>query len=141
MGAVFTSEIVYDDNTNDPIEVQYTEEKRDSETDQSIASNEKEECEKQGKWSELPSIPLETIYSFLRREDQVNMSLVCHSWSEGYGSPSVWKTFRFDLTESQLSMDSCPEIEIVKKYSNMFRHVEIKGCQTRNNDLMKNFCR
>ncbi|GBM27366.1 hypothetical protein AVEN_120953-1 [Araneus ventricosus] len=55
-----------------------------------IASNEKEECKKQGKWCELPYLPLEKIYFFQRREDQVNMSFVCRSWSEGYGSPSVW---------------------------------------------------
>ncbi|GBN23938.1 hypothetical protein AVEN_195033-1 [Araneus ventricosus] len=92
-----------------------------------LASNEKEEYEKQGKWSELPSLPLEKIYSFLRREDQVNMSLVCHSWSEGYGSPSVWKTFRFALTKTQVSLDACPVMKLVHKYSSMFRHVEIES--------------
>ncbi|GBO38063.1 hypothetical protein AVEN_122925-1 [Araneus ventricosus] len=140
MGAVFWSEIVSDGNAIDPIGVQYTEEKRDSETVQSITSNETEKCEKQGKWSELPSLPLEKIYSFLRREDQVNMSLVCRSWSEGYSSPSVWKTFRFALSEPQLSMDTCPVMKFVQKYSNMFRHVEIKRCHTQNNGLMKIFC-
>ncbi|GBN23932.1 hypothetical protein AVEN_195029-1 [Araneus ventricosus] len=141
MGAVFTSEIVSDANAIDPIGVQYTQEKRDSETVQSIASNDTEQCEKQGKWSELTSLPLENIYSFLGREDQMNMSLVCRSWSEGYSSPSVWKTFRFYLTESQLTMDSCPVMEVVKKYSNMFRHVEMESSSSQNNDLMKNFCR
>ncbi|GBN62980.1 hypothetical protein AVEN_264443-1 [Araneus ventricosus] len=102
----------------------------------SIGSNKKEECEKQGKWSELPSLPLEKIYSFLRREDQVNMSLVCRSWSKGYGSPSVWKTFRFDLTKSQLSLVTCPVMKFVQKYSSMFRHVEIKGPQRGANDLL-----
>ncbi|GBM74368.1 hypothetical protein AVEN_156451-1 [Araneus ventricosus] len=127
MGAVFTSEIVSDVKAIDPIGVQYTEEKRDSETVQSIASKETEECEKQGKWSELPSLPLEKIYSFLRREDQVNMSLVCRSWSEGYSSPSVWKTFRFALTKTQVSLDACPVMKLVHKYSSMFRHVEIES--------------
>ncbi|GBN69240.1 hypothetical protein AVEN_10155-1 [Araneus ventricosus] len=92
-----------------------------------LASNEKEECEKQGKWSELPSLPLEKIYSFLGREDQVNMSLVCRSWSVGYGSPSVWKKFRFYLTKTQVSLDACPVMKLVHKYSSMFRHVEIKS--------------
>ncbi|GBN23930.1 hypothetical protein AVEN_195027-1 [Araneus ventricosus] len=105
-----------------------------------LASNEKEECEKHGKWSELPSLPLEKIYSFLRREDQVNMSLVCRSWSEGYGSPSVWKTFRFDLTESQLSIDNCPVMKFVHKYSSMFLHVEIVSTRVYN-WLLKNWCR
>ncbi|GBO37469.1 hypothetical protein AVEN_102807-1, partial [Araneus ventricosus] len=140
MGAVFTSEIVSDANAIDPIGVQFTEEKRDSETVQSTASNGTEQCEKPGKWSELPSLPLEKIYSFLRREDQVNMSLVCRSWSEGYGSPSVWKSFRFYLTESQLTNDTCPVMEVVKKYSSMFRHVEIVGSCAQN-CFMKNFFR
>ncbi|GBN69241.1 hypothetical protein AVEN_10156-1 [Araneus ventricosus] len=140
-GLNINPEIVSDANAIEPIGVQYTEEKRESETVQSIASNDTEECEKQGKWSELPSLPLENIYSFLRREDQVNMSLVCRSWSEGYSSPSVWKTFRFYLTDSQLTMDSCPVMEVVKKYSNMFRHVEIESSSSENNDLMRNFCR
>ncbi|GBO04298.1 hypothetical protein AVEN_8571-1 [Araneus ventricosus] len=89
-------------------------------------SNEKEECEKQGKLSELPSLPLEKIYSVQTREDQVNMSLVCRRWSEGYGS-SAWKTFRFALTESQVSLDTCPVMKFAHKYSCMFRHVEIES--------------
>ncbi|GBN23935.1 hypothetical protein AVEN_195031-1 [Araneus ventricosus] len=105
-----------------------------------IESNEKEECEKQGKWSELPSLPLEKIYSFLRREDQVRMSLVCRSWSEGYGSPSVWKTFGFYLTESQLSLDACPVMKFAQKYSSMFRHVEIESTYT-HDCLRKIWCR
>ncbi|GBN66650.1 hypothetical protein AVEN_210876-1 [Araneus ventricosus] len=105
-----------------------------------IESNETEECEKQGKWSELPSLPLETIYSILRRKDQVNMSLVCRSWSEGYGSPSVWNTFRFDLTESQISLNTCPVMKFVHKYSSMFRHVEILSTCS-HNCLMKNWSR
>ncbi|GBN95112.1 hypothetical protein AVEN_127529-1 [Araneus ventricosus] len=105
-----------------------------------IESNEKDECEKQGKWSELPSLPLEKIYSFLRREDQVRMSLVSRSWSEGYGSPSVWKTFGFYLTESQLSLDTCPVMKFAQKYSNMFRHVEIESTYT-HDCLRKIWCR
>ncbi|GBO04296.1 hypothetical protein AVEN_8569-1 [Araneus ventricosus] len=105
-----------------------------------IESNEKEDCEKQGKWSELPSLPLEAIYSFLRRKDQVNMSLVCRSWSEGYGSRSVWNTFRFDLTESQMSLNTCPVMKFVHKYSSMIRHVEILSTCS-NNCLMKNWSR
>ncbi|GBO28400.1 hypothetical protein AVEN_212593-1, partial [Araneus ventricosus] len=141
MDAVFTSEIVSDANAMHPIGVQNTEEKRDSETVQSTASNDTEQCEKQGKWSELPSLPLEKVYSFLGREDQVNMSLVCRSWSAGYGSPSVWKTFIFNLTESQLSMDFYPLMKFVQKYSTMFRHVEIKGPESENDNLVKNFCK
>ncbi|GBN23937.1 hypothetical protein AVEN_195032-1 [Araneus ventricosus] len=142
MGAVFTSEKVSDAKAIDPIRVRCTEEKRYSGTIQSTASKETEECEKQGKWSELPSLPLEKIYSFLGREDQVNMSLVCRSWSEGYSSPSVWKTFRLFLTESQFSMDTCPVMKFVQNYSAMFRHVEIRGpVHSVNNLLVKNFCR
>ncbi|GBN25631.1 hypothetical protein AVEN_121689-1 [Araneus ventricosus] len=139
--SIFTSEIVSDADEIDRISVQYTEEKRDREIAQSIAANETEEFDKEVKWSELPSIPLEKIYSFLTREDQVNMSLVCRSWSEGYGSSSVWKTFRFALTESQLSMDSCPLMKFAQKYSNMFRHVEIICPYVENNLLVKNWCR
>ncbi|GBN68166.1 hypothetical protein AVEN_88012-1 [Araneus ventricosus] len=141
MDAVFTSEVVFDAKSIGPIGIQNTEERRDRESAQSISSNETEGCEKQGKWSDLPSLPLEKIYSFLRREDQVNMSLVCRCWSEGYGSPSVWETFRFDLTESHLSMDSCPVMKFVQKYSSMFRNVEINGFHNKNNLLVKNWCR
>ncbi|GBN93852.1 hypothetical protein AVEN_65933-1 [Araneus ventricosus] len=142
MGAVFSSDMVSATKEIDPIGVQYTEEIRDSETVQSTASNDTEQCEKQEQWSELPSLPLENIYSFLRREDQVNMSLVCRSWSEEYGSPSVWKTFRFDLTESQLSLDTCPVMKFAQRYSSMFRHVEIETpLFSITNDLMRNFCR
>ncbi|GBN35247.1 hypothetical protein AVEN_215439-1 [Araneus ventricosus] len=84
-----------------------------------------EECDKQVQWAQLPSIPLEGIYSFLLREDQINMSQVCRNWSEGFSSPSVWKKFMFSLTEAQLSMDPCPKIKCAEKYSRMFRHVEI----------------
>ncbi|GBM06352.1 hypothetical protein AVEN_129369-1 [Araneus ventricosus] len=92
-------------------------------------------------WSELPSLPLEKIYSFLRREDQVNMSLVCLKWSEGYNLPSVWKTFIFDLTESQLSMDTCPVMKFVQKYGSMFRHVKIYPECTGEKRLIKTWCR
>ncbi|GBM67746.1 hypothetical protein AVEN_188584-1 [Araneus ventricosus] len=90
-----------------------------------IQSNEREKYDKQVKWCDLPSPALEMIYSFVSREDQVNLSLVCRKWSEGFGSPSVWKTFRFTLTESQLSMEMCPVMKFVRKYSSMFRHLEI----------------
>ncbi|GBM33218.1 hypothetical protein AVEN_28211-1 [Araneus ventricosus] len=53
------------------------------------------------------------------------MSHVCRKWSEGFTSQSVWKKLRFSLTESQLSMDPCPNIKCAEKYSRMFRHVEI----------------
>ncbi|GBN46985.1 hypothetical protein AVEN_18392-1 [Araneus ventricosus] len=60
------------------------------------------------------------------------MSLVCSKWSEGYGLPSVWKTFIFDLTKSQLSMDTCPIMKFVLKYGCMFRHVKVYYEFTRN---------
>ncbi|GBN81550.1 hypothetical protein AVEN_222587-1 [Araneus ventricosus] len=115
--------------------------KRDSETSQSIASNETEECDKQGQWSELPSLPLENIYSFLTRQDQFNMSMVCRKWSEGYGSPSVWKTFTFDLSASQVSKDNCKVMTFVLKYSRMFRHVEIDCIQAMKRRLIKSWSR
>ncbi|GBM00975.1 hypothetical protein AVEN_55494-1 [Araneus ventricosus] len=108
-----------------PIEMQYVGEKCDIETAESIVSTVREECEKQVNWRELPSLPLEKIYSFLDRFDRVNMSLVCRKWSEGYSSPSAWKIFRFALMESMISVDSCPGMKFVRKYSSMFRHVDI----------------
>ncbi|GBN98784.1 hypothetical protein AVEN_46560-1 [Araneus ventricosus] len=60
------------------IEMQYITEELCSESADSLVSTETEECEKHGHWSKLPSLPLENIYSFLSRVDQVNMSLVCH---------------------------------------------------------------
>ncbi|GBM22395.1 hypothetical protein AVEN_166652-1 [Araneus ventricosus] len=108
--------------------MQYVAEKCEIETAESIVSTGTEECKKQTKWSELPSLPLEKIYSFLDRNDRVNMSLVCRKWSEGYSLPSAWKTFRFALMESMISMesmDSFPGMKFVRKYSSMFRHVDI----------------
>ncbi|GBO32829.1 hypothetical protein AVEN_6394-1 [Araneus ventricosus] len=115
----------------------------------SLASNEKDvcfedvivECEKQGKWSELPSPPLEQIYSYVSRKDQFNMSLVCRKWCEGFYSPSVWRTFRFNLKDSQLSKDTCPVMKFVQNHSCMFRHVEIEGTHANNKGLKKNWCR
>ncbi|GBO05740.1 hypothetical protein AVEN_211028-1 [Araneus ventricosus] len=116
--------------------------KWDSETAQSITSNGKEKCEKEGQWSELPSPPLENIYSFLRRADQVNMSLVCQKWSKEFGSPSVWKTFRFYLTESQLLTVTCPVMKSLRKYSSMLQHVEIYyNAVTSNRKLIYTWCR
>ncbi|GBN71791.1 hypothetical protein AVEN_98540-1 [Araneus ventricosus] len=115
--------------------------KRDSETSQSIASNESEECEEKGQWSELPSLPLENIYSFLTRQDQVNMSMVCRKWSEGYGSPSVWKTFKFDFRDSQVSKNTCKVMTFVRKYSRMFRHVEIDCIHEEKRCLIKSWSR
>ncbi|GBM95315.1 hypothetical protein AVEN_171563-1 [Araneus ventricosus] len=68
------------------------------------------------------------------------MSLVCHKWFEGYGSPSVLKTFRFSLIDSQLSMDTCLVIKIVRKYSIMFQHVEIHYDIIMNNHLIYTLC-
>ncbi|GBL85672.1 hypothetical protein AVEN_193130-1 [Araneus ventricosus] len=141
MDAGNTSEIVSDANAIDDTGMQYTTEKLDSETAQSIASNETDECEKQGQWSELPALPIEKIYSFLSRRDQVNMSLVCLKWSEGYSSPSVWKTFRFALKKSQLSKDTCPVMKFVQKYNSMFRHVKVSLDFSLKKRLIKTWCR
>ncbi|GBM97977.1 hypothetical protein AVEN_166963-1 [Araneus ventricosus] len=100
-----------------------------------------EERDKQAQWAELPSLPLERIYSFLSRHDQINMSQVCRKWSEGFNSPSVWETFRFSLTESQLLMDPCPKIKCAEKYSRLFRHVEIDFIRTVNEYLIETFCK
>ncbi|GIY10865.1 f-box domain-containing protein [Caerostris extrusa] len=82
-------------------------------------------------WSELPSLPLELIYSFLNRPDQIRMSQVCRKWSEGYSSPPVWKSFQFYLPYSEISSEICPEVKFARKYSSMFRHVEIASTSIR----------
>ncbi|GBN45389.1 hypothetical protein AVEN_108854-1, partial [Araneus ventricosus] len=97
--------------------------------------------EREVQWSDLPSPPLEKIYGFLSRAEQVNMSLVCRKWSEGYGSPAVWKTFRFVLRESQLSMDTCPVMKFVHKYGSMFQHVEIEYILTKEMHLVYTWCK
>ncbi|GBM58315.1 hypothetical protein AVEN_264925-1 [Araneus ventricosus] len=113
----------------------------DRRTTESIASTETEEFHS-GQWSNLPSLPLEKIYSFVSRDDQLNMSLVCRKWSKGFGLPSVWKTFRFALTQSQLSMDTCPVMKFVRKYSSMFRHLEIHFLENNFNEhLTRTWCR
>ncbi|GBN66059.1 hypothetical protein AVEN_38048-1 [Araneus ventricosus] len=101
-----------------------------------ITSNEREV-----QWSDLPSPPVEKIYGFLSRAEQVNMSLVCRKWSEGYGSPAVWKTFRFVLREAQLLMDICPVMKFVHKYSSMFQHVEIEYIHTEEIHLVYTWCK
>ncbi|GBM14013.1 hypothetical protein AVEN_166198-1 [Araneus ventricosus] len=116
-------------------------EKWDNETAESLASVESQKCKEQGQWLKLPSLPLENIYSFLRREDQVNMSLVCRKWSEGYGTPSVWKTFIFDVTETQLSTNNCLVEKFAQKCSSMFRHVEIKFLSYKNKHWIETWCR
>ncbi|GBN87034.1 hypothetical protein AVEN_242934-1 [Araneus ventricosus] len=69
------------------------------------------------------------------------MSMVCRKWSEGYGSPSVWKTFRFDFTASQVSKDTCKVMTVLRKYSRMFRHVEIDCTEDTKRRLIKSWCR
>ncbi|GBL90105.1 hypothetical protein AVEN_135461-1 [Araneus ventricosus] len=100
-----------------------------------------EESDKLLQWAELPSVPFERIYHFLHRKDQINMSQVCRKWSEGFNSPSVWETFRFSLTESQLSMDPCPKIKCAEKYSRMFGHVEIVCIRNVDQHLIETWCR
>ncbi|GBN33266.1 hypothetical protein AVEN_213124-1 [Araneus ventricosus] len=97
--------------------------------------------EREVQWSDLPSPPLEKIYGFLSSAEQVNMSLVCRKWSEGYGSPAVWKTFRFVLREAQLSMDTCPVMKFVHKYSSMFQHVEIEYIFIKKMHLVYTWCK
>ncbi|GFT59504.1 f-box domain-containing protein [Nephila pilipes] len=82
--------------------------------------------QKEDKWSLLPSVPLELIYSFLSRSDQRHMARVCRKWADGYNSPSVWKSFRFDLPGTEFATDVYPEIKLARKYGAMFRHVEIE---------------
>ncbi|KAF8776998.1 hypothetical protein HNY73_013928 [Argiope bruennichi] len=125
MNAIDTSVNFIDAVTIKAIEMEDLLEEWDNDIAESMLSIDTGENEKQSEWPELPSLPLEKIYSFLSRADQINLSQVCRKWSEGYGSPSVWKTFRFYLTDSELSMDTCPEIKFSRKYSSMFRHVEI----------------
>ncbi|GBM95314.1 hypothetical protein AVEN_171562-1 [Araneus ventricosus] len=70
------------------------------------------------------------------------MSLVCQKWSKEFGSPSVWKNFRFYLTESQLLTDTCPVMKSVRKYSNMLQHVEIYyNAVTLNRQLIYTWCK
>ncbi|GBN51560.1 hypothetical protein AVEN_42517-1 [Araneus ventricosus] len=90
-----------------------------------IQSDEREEYDEQVQWRDLPTSALKMVYSFASRDDQLNMSVVCRNWSEGFRSASVSKTFRFDITESQLSIRTCPRLKFVEKYGDMFRHVEI----------------
>ncbi|GBN87488.1 hypothetical protein AVEN_26859-1 [Araneus ventricosus] len=70
------------------------------------------------------------------------MSLVCQKWSKEFGSPSVWKNFRFYLTESQLLTDNCPVMKSVRKYSSMLQDVEIYyNAITSNRKLIYTWCR
>ncbi|GBN68500.1 hypothetical protein AVEN_18953-1 [Araneus ventricosus] len=138
---LYTSEKGFDVGINNPTEMEYMTEKGDNVTAESLDSTETEEFEQQGQWSDLPSPPLERIYSLLYRNDQVNMSLVCRKWSEGYRSPSVWKTFHFDMTESQVLMDTCSVMKFARKYSSMFRHVEIFCTISTNKHLIYTWCR
>ncbi|GBM05787.1 hypothetical protein AVEN_265-1 [Araneus ventricosus] len=106
-----------------------------------IQSDEREEYDKQVQWCDLPSPALEKIYYFASREDQLNMSVVCRKWSEGFRSPYVCKKFRFDMTESQLSIRTCPRMKFVQKYSSMFRHVEVFYKFSWEKHLMYTWCK
>ncbi|GBM90691.1 hypothetical protein AVEN_184353-1 [Araneus ventricosus] len=67
------------------------------------------------------------------------MSLVCLKWSQGFRSPSVCKKFRFALTNSQLSMRSCPVMKFVLNCSSMFRHVEIEYIECTKKHFIKSW--
>ncbi|GBM33971.1 hypothetical protein AVEN_53836-1 [Araneus ventricosus] len=111
---------------SDAVEINSVEmQELDKRTFESTTSTETEKYDKQGQWSELPLVPLENIYFYLNSADQTSISLVCRKWSEGFSSPSVWKRFRFDLKISELSLDTCSGIKFARKYSKMFRYVEI----------------
>ncbi|GFU06580.1 f-box domain-containing protein [Nephila pilipes] len=99
------------------------------------SDDENDEHEKKKKWSELPSLAIENIYSFLSRTDQSRMSLVCSRWANVYGSPCIWKTIKFYLPEHDYSAEIYPEVKFVRKYGSMFRHVEIICKRTRNQML------
>ncbi|GBN26872.1 hypothetical protein AVEN_240436-1 [Araneus ventricosus] len=108
---------------------------------ESVTTKQREENYEQVQWCYLPCFALENIYSFVNRKDQLNMSLVCRNWSEGFSSPSVWKKLLFNLTDLQLSKDTCTVLTFVRKYSSMFRHVEIKPHFTMKKRLIANWYR
>ncbi|GFY76373.1 f-box domain-containing protein [Trichonephila inaurata madagascariensis] len=89
------------------------------------SDDEKDEFENEKNWSDLPSLAIENIYSFLSRTDQSRMSLVCSRWANVYGSPCIWKTIKFYLPEHEYPSEVYPEVKFVRKYGSMFRHVEI----------------
>ncbi|GBN86320.1 hypothetical protein AVEN_188553-1, partial [Araneus ventricosus] len=82
------------------------------------------------------------IFSCIRKAfNQSNTSLDTSEWPEGFCSPSVCKEIIFELTETQLSMDTCPIMEIVQKYSSQFLHVEIYCIYSMETRLIKRWCR
>ncbi|GBN10977.1 hypothetical protein AVEN_131192-1 [Araneus ventricosus] len=69
------------------------------------------------------------------------MSLDTRKCSEGFGSPPGCETFKFALTESQLSMDTCPVMEIVQNHSSVFQHVVIRYINCKKTHLIKSWCK
>ncbi|GBL85981.1 hypothetical protein AVEN_89046-1 [Araneus ventricosus] len=69
------------------------------------------------------------------------MPLDTRNWPEGFGSNSVCKKIRLGLTESQLSMDTCPVMEFLQQYSSIFLQVEIECMKCKEMRLIKSWCR
>ncbi|GBN90056.1 hypothetical protein AVEN_91915-1 [Araneus ventricosus] len=81
------------------------------------------------------------VFSCIRKGfNQSNTSLDTSEWPEGFCSPSVCKEIIFALTETQLSMDTCPIMEFVQKYSSQFQHVEIECIHSTEKRLIKRWC-
>ncbi|XP_035219390.1 uncharacterized protein LOC118192506 [Stegodyphus dumicola] len=76
-------------------------------------------------WEDLPPLTLEKIYSYLSRNDQCRMSLVCSKWAKEFSSPSVWRNVRFFLPEYEYNAEIYPEVKFARRYGHMFRHIEI----------------
>ncbi|GBO11101.1 hypothetical protein AVEN_5377-1 [Araneus ventricosus] len=84
-------------------------------------------------WAELPSPAIEKVFIYTSRADQDSMSKVCRKWNHEYGSPALWKIFKFILSRHRCSTEIYPEVQAARKYGNMFKYVDIKFNSVRRN--------
>ena len=55
-----------------------------------------EDCRDERKWSNLPDLILEKIFSNLSTRHRYYASMVCKNWYEAFHLPNVWRYFVFD---------------------------------------------
>lgn len=62
----------------------------DIDNDDEVADSEEKEY---SRWSELPDLLLEKIFSYLTIREKYYISLVCKSWNRAFYLPYVWSQF------------------------------------------------
>nr|XP_054748486.1 F-box/LRR-repeat protein 8-like isoform X1 [Lytechinus pictus]XP_054748487.1 F-box/LRR-repeat protein 8-like isoform X2 [Lytechinus pictus] len=107
----------------------------DREDEESLIEEKEDGEEEESLWSNLPNHILVYIFSFLNLSDRCQASLTCKAWSEIFGTPSLWRKFKFCFfTES----DSC-QLKCLDLYGSQLRNVCVVLNQ-KGEDNRKNAC-